>query len=204
MKYTKYTVVVQPIYITNHNTDTSVRRCSFVKQDPHWLNRCVAHQTVALTKALSIQKNIYIIQKNTWLHFTQDINICLRTSSIVKKWNLKPWTLYKGPHHEYDGKPTLESVRKPVSRTSNGSFSWQRKLLPTMLRSTSTNRGYWWSNTLEGNQFNDLNSVHMFKLPFDLLKKKKVEIKSNVSFDLDRSNTICKKLNHHFGVRMDV
>ena len=44
---------------------------------------------------------------------------------IINKWNLKPWTLYKRLHPEYDGKPKLESVRKPVSRISNGSLSWQ-------------------------------------------------------------------------------
>ena len=62
----------------------------------------------------------------------QVINICLRISIFVEKWNLKPRALYKGSHPENDGKPTLESVWKPLSRISKGSFSWQRKLLSTM------------------------------------------------------------------------
>ena len=133
-----------------------------------------------------------IIQTNTYKHvylFTYK-HISLHMSMIVEKWNLKPRTLYKGPHPEYDGKPTLESVRKPVSRISKGSFSWQRKLLSTTLRLTSITRRYWWSNTLEGNGFSDPNSVSISKFPF---KKWKVGNKSNVSFDLVKSHTICKR-----------
>ena len=161
-----------------------------VKQHHHSLNRGSEGQTVALPFTLSIQKIIFIIQKNTWLYFTQDIKHFFTYFNYCKEVSLKPWTLYKwlliGNMME---SLQLESVLQSrlaglaMARSPDRGNSCR----PSYWSTCFQGGGIRWSNTLEGNRLNDPNSKHMSKFPFQ--KKKNVENGSDVSLHQIKSHT---------------